>query len=333
MGRINIALALSSLLLSCILWSVVFSQNVKNQVRVFPVPLEISALDSKFAVVKMPEEVSVSVTTTEERLNKLANIKLTAFVDLSRASVGTRSYPVRVFPIAFQEAVGDQALTARVEIEQISERTLPVTIDTAGELQDPALKVESIFADPASVKIYGPRSEINKAQLVRGLLNLDQVSPGANRTYSVYLEALGPDSRPLPNVKTEPIFARISVTLGAAPEEKQVIIVPTLDGQPANGFSVTNTRVEPTQITLRGNSLALARMSRVFTNSINLKDLKADKTVMLSLKLPTGTRAVGPAQVKVTVEIRPVSDLSRPGPSSTIPSNTNPAGTSGPQSP
>jgi len=333
MGRVNVALALSSLVLSFILWSVVFSQNVKNQLRVFPVPLEISALDSKFAIVKMPEEVSVSVTTTEERLKKLANTKLTAFVDLSRAAVGIRSYPVKVFPILFQETVGDQALTARIEIEQISERKLPVTIDTAGDLQDMALKVESIFSDPAVVKIYGPRSEINKAQLVRGLLNLDQVFPGANRTYSVYLEAIGPNSRPLPNVKTEPLFARISLTLGAAPEEKRVIIVPTLDGQPASGFSVTNTRVEPTQITLRGNSMALARMSRVFTNSINLKDLKADKTIMLSLKLPGGTRAVGPAQVKVTVEIRPISDLSRPTPSNSSQSTSDPTGTEGPQIP
>ena len=310
--RINPAIAFWSLVLSFVLWSVVFSQNVKNQVRIFPVPLEISGLNSNFAVVKIPEELQVSVTTTEERMKRLSSIKLTAFVDLSRASVGTRTYPVKVFPIMFQEAIGDQALVAKVEIEQISERVLPVTIDTTSELQDPNLQIESIVSDPATVKIYGPRSEVNKAQVVRGLLNLDQVFPGANRTYSVFLEALGPDARPLPNVKTEPLFARISATLGSAPEEKQVIIVPTLEGQPAPGFNVMNTRVEPTQVLIRGNSLTLARISRVITSPVNLKDATSDKTVLLTLKLPPGTKAVGNGKVKVTVEIRPTSDVNPP---------------------
>ncbi len=307
MKKINWPLAISSLLTSIIIWSIVFSQNSRPQVgRVYSLKVQPSGLTSDLVPTKFPETVTVSVQATENQLKQLGNVEPYAVVDLTRATEGSRAYPVQVFPTNFREYVTDGILSARVDIERVISKKVPVVIETKGELSDLTLGLDRMVADPASVTVKGPRSEVEGAILVRGLLDLSVVQAGGGRSYLAPLEALGEKRRPLPNVATEPLFARVSVTLGSAPETRQVVVSPDVRGRPGRGFLIDEVQFEPTQVMAKGSSMLIAKLLNINTQPIDIEGITETKQFVRTLKVPEGVRVIGTSEVRVTVKVKAV---------------------------
>lgn len=311
MRRVNAPIALLSLVMAVLIWLVAFGQNAKPAVtRTFAVRVSPDGLkEEKWAVTKIPETLSVSVTAPEERLMRLNPDNFVAYADLSKAVAGTGNYPVGVFPSELRTLMVNPTPQVPVTLEAIATKRVKVVIETKGELDDPSLTLESLVTDPQTATVTGPSTQVEAAVRARGFLDLATVAFGPGEPASVPLEALDRNGRPLSKVRTEPLFARVRLGVAAAPEEKQVLIVPNFRGAPAAGYVPASYTLDPTQLAVRGKSMTLAAFSKAPTDPIDLTDLKADKVFDVAVQLPDGVRSVGPARVRVSVKIRKLPEV------------------------
>ena len=311
--RLNVPIAGLSLVISLLLWSVVFSQNSKPMVtRAYTIALEADGLKEGLAVTRLPDTVSVAVTASEERFARLRPDGFVALVDLSKAEPGRRTYPVQVFPPELREVMTPSVLNARVDVEPIASRSLAVEIETKGELRDATLQVRDLTPDPIQARVTGPRTELSRVARIRGFLDLGSTTISSGGTAEVALEALDARGRALDRVRTEPLFARVRLAVASVPEEKAVFVVPTFRGAPAEGYTAASYSLVPNGITVRGSSGALAGFTKVSTEPVDLTGSSADGEFTVGVRLPPGVGAVGPSKVRVRVRIVPATPGVRP---------------------
>ncbi len=325
-GRVNLPIAALSLASATLIWLVAFGQNAKPAVtRTYAVRLTPDGLkEGRWALTKIPETITLSVTAPEERLMKLNPDTFVAYADLSKATAGARNYPVRVFPSSLRGLLANPTLSVPAELEAIASRRVKVVIDTKGELNDPSLTLQSLLTEPQEATVTGPSSQVESVRRVRGFLDLGNVAFGPGESANVALEPLDANGRALERVRSEPLFARVRLGVTAAPEEKQVLIVPNFRGAPAAGYVPASYTLVPTQLAVRGKSMTLAGFSKAPTDPIDLAGLTADRTFDVAVRLPEGARSVGPARVRVTVRVARLPAAPAPSPS--------PGSSSGPSS-
>jgi YbbR domain-containing protein len=309
---VNIPLMLLSLGISIVLWLVVYAQNSKPLTPVrYAVKLNEEGLDTeRYVVTKMDEMFRFSAVGPEDKLRDVRNDTLAAYVDLTNATAGTRRYPVKVFPEDIETYVTNKNLGTIVTIEPVEEKTVTVSVEGQGQLKDSNLRLSETVVDPSEVKVRGPKSLVDRAMKGRVRLDLATVDTTASKAYTMSVDVLDPDGKPLEQglIRTDPLFVRVTPVLTVAPEQKKVFVVPRFEGQIASGYISEGAFIEPKQVTIQGTSLALAAISKVQTRPIDLTGIKETTTFTVRLQIPTGlTVRRGEETVQVRVPVRPAT--------------------------
>ncbi len=302
----NLPIALSSLVLSVMLWFVVYAQTVPDP-RPVNVPLAIDGLDdSRFFPRKIPTDLRLVVNAPADRAKELADERVTASVDLSSAVVGIHDYPVSVSPDWVRRYLDDRRPKVRVEIEPIAKRVVPVMSVVKGAIKDRNLQLKGRTLSPAQVTLRGPASEVASVQEVRAYVDLTEIG-AANQepqeTELVILDARG--SRPQ-HVRINPSMAVSTFKLVAAAATKTAEVVPDLSDVTYHpGFLPGGFRLDPEVVTISGKPATLTNVSKVPTEIVALHGVNRSRTVRVRLLAPAGTTIVGKPVVELTVLVLP----------------------------
>ncbi len=315
-GRANVPIAVASLVLSFMLWLVVYANNLPPTVpRPILVKLEPQNLnESKFVIVNIPPTLTVEAQGTEDALERIQEQDRVALIDLATAQPGKRLYPARVYPDPLRKILTGGTPTAVVEIEALERKMTAVVVDTRGKLRPEFAdyRLGNTLVQPSQVRVAGPKSQVDRLAQVRAVLDLSEVDPNRSEPYQVSLEALDAKEGPLPGITTDPLFVSITPALNPAPEEKQVLVVPQFKGTPAAGFVPAGYELDPTQVPLRGESLPLAKITKVLTEEINVEGLRKDTEFRVKLIVPRGMKTVRQRTVTVRYLVRAApADASR----------------------
>lgn len=319
---VNIPVALLSLFTSTVLWLVVFVNKLPADVtKVLYVPVSISGLDSeRFVISKKEDRLQVILRGPDLRVRDLDDRDVEAVADLSKAIEGTHSYPVSLFTQnqSIKSMLASSDYTTRVGIESLARKEFPVTADSRGELDDTNYVLSETLVEPPKVRIYGPKSEVSRVRTVRAVIDLGAIKGSRSSPSPVGLEFLDNAGRPLVEVRSEPIAVTVTPILSLAPQEKTVFIRPAITGRPAIGFSSVNYAVEPNQVTVRGPSRLVARVSQLETDPISLSGLQGTRTYVARLRIPEGLTCTA-RQVSVTVYVKLNPKVEPPNQPSTQP--------------
>ncbi|MFZ4509193.1 MAG: YbbR-like domain-containing protein [Fimbriimonas sp.] len=293
-----------SFTLSLLLWVLVRSQELpQGRTLIRSVRLQQAGLpEQRYVVTKIDEEIQLTLEGDDADVRSFNQTTVLAVVDLSGAVSGLRSYPVVIYPESVRKVISGP-LTTRVEIEPLVRKKVEVVADTRGELGDPNFELQDLVVTPQLVDVEGPKSQVDKLVRLRAQLDLAEVNLKQKQSYSVGIEALGPKDAPLLNLRTTPLFVRVEPVVRAAPEERLVMIVPKIVGRPAEGFVAETYNCEPQQTTVTGRSLAIAGLTRVETEPIDIAGLSESRSFEVKLILPDGVRAPKASQVRVRVKI------------------------------
>jgi YbbR domain-containing protein len=98
----------------------------------------------------------------------------------------------------------------------------------------------------------------------------------------------------------------VTPVLIPSPEEKTASILARFKGRVAPGFEQAGYRLERETVTLTGPSYALATISSVETQPIDIEGLSGNREFVAPLRLPPGVTATRPSKVKVRVLVRRV---------------------------
>ncbi|MEZ0327150.1 MAG: YbbR-like domain-containing protein [Fimbriimonas sp.] len=288
--KLNWPLAIASLVMSLLIWTWVYLQNLNMDTRTFGARVVVERLPEKMVITKMPATLEVRASGSKTKLAQIDPAQIQAVVSLTNATPGRRSYKVTLYPVHYQEFFADQTYTVPIEIEPIATRKMTVEAETVGQLSDPAIVLDEIMIDPETVTVTGPKSVVEQLAKARARFDLSPIGLTTNSAQSPGVELLLPNGTVPRDVKleVEPMLVTMQALINAAPQQKLVFINPNIQGSPPEGFMSAGYELIPNQVTLRGPSRIVAAVTQIMTDPVSLSGVKETRDFTVNLRVPQG---------------------------------------------
>ena len=306
----NWHLKLSAVLLATVLYTgLVFSGSFSDAEIQVRIDQENASRDSYvlspdlgFVTVQYRAPNEVSGTIVAESFQ--ASVDLSEY-DMER-SPEPQQLPVEVSTdLEGVQIVGYEPRTARVEIDSIEVRSVPVEVDM-GEVPDGLRTSDPVLSDE-EVEIRGPGSVV--AQVDRAVALVAIPASGIDFNEPVVVRPVDVRGQPvgLGQIDVDPESVSVQIDVEPVETTATVTVRPNLDGTPAAGFALDALAVDPSFVTLRGLPEVLAEITEVVTEALSIEGVSADQTFEAALELPDDVRLAGGGDpvVSVTATIVP----------------------------
>lgn len=307
-AQVNVPVLTMSLVLSVVLWGVVYSQESTAPPETAQVQLVFSGLKPNLALVNQPSEISVVVTATADQLKEIKHTLLSGRVDLSQAKAGRGRYGVAL-PAILRDVTTPSLPQIDLQLEPVERRWLPVGLGTKGRILDPNIVLVDRYWVPKKVLVSGPQSQMAKVAEARVTLDLSKLNPENPTPYNDYIflyDTRGVQIQELGSgLAIDPPDATVTTVFNSAPQTRTMAVQVQFKGQPNSGYMMDNYVCKPPYVTVTGTSSALARQSSVKTAPIDVTGLTRDHQFTIPIELPSGFAASAPPTVKVRIIVRP----------------------------
>lgn len=275
----------------------------ESQVENLPgkIPLETKNVGADLVAITDIETVQIKVSADRSTWQKLSANSFEAYVDLNGLAQGTHEVEVSVKAnvpgVEIIEVVPDKVL---VRLEPLTKKKVSVKLQTEGEAGEGLVPGEAII-DPEEVEISGAQSVIEKILEATATIQLSGETNQIEKT--VPLLALDAQSEKIKNISFSPSEVKVTLPIVKAGTTKTVGIKTKLIGKVKTGYWISQINLNPSDVTIRGNSGVLRGIEYIESKNIDIEGVSADFSQTVDLDLPSGVSLVG-ATGRVRVEIK-----------------------------
>ena len=169
---------------------------------------------------------------------------------------------------------------------------------------DSKLMVEDVSLSTDKVFVKGKEATINEVASVKALVDLKNlVDPGVGEQELKDVKLVAYDNKGK-KVNVEIVPSKVTATVKIASPQKEVPIrvIPKNYKNIVFGKSISSITPNISKVTIYGNSSKLEKISYIPVY-VDVSDLKEDKQFALTIKKPTGVRAMSESNVTVSVSL------------------------------
>lgn len=306
----NLSSLILAVLLAVAVWVAATLQNDPFDVQTFAT-VPVAPLNQPANTVFFEGDPAWVTIVARAQQSVLDTLKVSDFVvqmDLSTVEPGvTTSVPVSVTSTI--EAVRIESYDPRqqtVHLEAIDSISVPVTIEVMGQVATGYYASSRVTVAPGEVTVRGPKPNLEEVALARGTVNIDGANTDVVERVPVVL--LNADNESVSGLDWYPNQVEVRVVVlrrvGYKPE---VLVVPDVRGDPAQGYRRGSVAVSPSTVTLAGPPIVLNDLPGfVRSEPITITGMTQVLTERIPLSMPSNIVAVGVNYVTVTVSILPV---------------------------
>jgi YbbR domain-containing protein len=301
----NWPLKLGALLLSVLLYAgLVYSGSFTEQeiaglpIRATNQPLNTYLLTGELGTVDVSYRASAGAAGEVTISTFDVTVDLEAY-DMTQAGE-PQLLPVEVRSLDDEVTVlGSAPVEVSVVLDRLAVRTVRVVVDR-GDV--PAgLEIGPANVVPGTVEAQGPESRL---RLVTQALARVRIDPsGIDVSEQVDLVAVDVDGQPVSAVELSPGSATVQIEVSTAETSRTVPVSPNLVGSPPAGLVLTAVSPDPAAITLFGPPDALADVSSVTTEPIDLAAVTTDGVVEVDVIVPDELRLAAGTDPTVSVSV------------------------------
>jgi len=300
----KLIIQITCLVVSVILWMVIMVEtNPLLDDNYTNIPVTIRNLDalenSNFAMMNTDKDnitVNVKVKGYGEQLNKISKSDFSAYIDVLGYGEGITNAKVEITGPNGVEIVSTYPSQIACNIESIISKVMDVTVQFEGSQAENYYKSLPL-SNPSSVKITGPRSVVNSANLAVATVNIDAVQESLIKTVPVRIYDSN-DTEIFMSVPT----GNVEVTVPVYPT-KYVDLIPSVTGTPEEGYQLVNATVKPEKVriaarqdildTVKELNLAELDITGAFNNILSSREiLNTDGLTILDLATTPVVNAV-----------------------------------------
>ncbi len=300
----NITIKIFALAIAIILWSYVMSEvnpEITKEFRNIDVVFtNVEALESTGVVPVDPEEVEVNVKVAGRRSDvlKFSEDDIVAKIDLSGYVEGTRKVPVDVQIASTRVRLVDyDPKVVSFKFDGISKKEKSITVRTSGKLEQ-GYVMGDIETKTDSVFLKGPKKLMNSIHEVVAIVDVSGRTTDINGTIPIKL--LDKDGNEIENIEKNPADINVHIPvykIRTVPIELQT------EGPMPDDYVISNMRVIPRNIEIKGKKGVVNKIKFIKTAPVNINYLIANRTVPVELTLPEGVELVNPNEtVSVTLD-------------------------------
>jgi YbbR domain-containing protein len=304
----NWPLKLGAIALATVLYGgVAISENTGTWQA--PVPIDVLNPPSNAAVLDFLGNVtSIRYRAPLEVASQLTNGSFRASVDLSNVRPQAGGAPVEVAVNVFAidrrvQIVDYSPLVVRVRIDPVQTSSLPVTVDYG--VPPEAFQIGRPQVTPSRVSVTGASSRVASVRSITARVTID--ASGLNVDQEANVLPLDEQGNEVPGVRVQP--SRVHVGIGVARQlaNATLQVIPRFAGVPASGYQITATSVDPQVLGVGGEGPVVSRLASLDTAPIDVAGNSFGFVSDVAVVAPTGITITGPATVRVSVTISPIS--------------------------
>lgn len=169
---------------------------------------------------------------------------------------------------------------------------------------DSKLMVEDVSLSTDKVFVKGKEATINEVASVKALVDLKNlVDPGVGEQELKDVKLVAYDNKGKKvNVEIVPSKVTATVKIASLQKEVPIRVIPKNYKNIVFGKSISSITPNISKVTIYGNSSKLEKISYIPVY-VDVSDLKEDKQFALTIKKPTGVRAMSASNVTVSVSL------------------------------
>lgn len=169
---------------------------------------------------------------------------------------------------------------------------------------DSKLMVEDVSLSTDKVFVKGKEATINEVASVKALVDLKNlVDPGVGEQELKDVKLVAYDNKGKKvNVEIVPSKVTATVKISSPQKEVPIRVIPKNYKNIVFGKSISSITPNISKVTIYGNSSKLEKISYIPVY-VDVSDLKEDKQFALTIKKPTGVRAISASNVTVNVSL------------------------------
>ncbi|MFM9872253.1 MAG: YbbR-like domain-containing protein [Fimbriimonadaceae bacterium] len=286
MKREDVLLLIASFVIAVALWFQVQPMFEPGHEREFFVSLQMENKPENLFINTPTDNVTVVASGTIADLDKLDTSKVIAYIELKSAKSGDSSLPIQIrAPADSNLQFRAKTPTIRITGEQIIRDNRKVKVITTGTPAN-GLILTGTVANPDSVELFGPKSNIQKVSILQVTVDLEKLRPG--QTYAALVAILDDEGNPVPATFTNPARITVAASYTTSIATREVPLIVDWTGQVASGYMIDEISVAPDHVEISGKSEDVSSITILKTEKIDISGIKANKEVTVKLVSPPG---------------------------------------------
>jgi len=250
--------------------------------------------------------LNLRVKGTDKNLRKINTKEITAEVNLGDINTkGTYDLEIVVKGLSNSVIIDSMNPTAlQIVVDNIIKEDLEVGIVVEGRPANNAVVISAKSLE--KVEVQGPEESIARIKNTSGTANVNDLA--ADTTEHIQVMAYDESGNRINDVVFLPSVIKAEIILG---QIKNVGVISTTSGQPANGYVVSEVLVEPSKVLIGAKQELVDQIESITMNAIDVSGQAKTFTKDVSLTPPKDCYFLdGNDKVKVTVNIESVVERS-----------------------
>lgn len=295
-----------AILLAMVIWAYVTVRDNPLDEGTFAVPVELRNLDETLVTPETSYQVQVRVQGAANIIGELSSRDFTAYVDLSgmRAGEGSPRVQVDLPPDVSLVSLSPESIDLTLEAK-VSE-TFAVVANVSGEpAENYTALLENLLLSPQEVSLSASASMIEQVGSVVVNADISNLESSYNRNLPV--EVLDQNGN---NITREftilPESVNLVVNVLYEEPEATVAVRANLLGEPAEGYQISYTVIEPNTVRAFGDLATLGTLYYLLTEPIDISGISRTTSYSVDIEHDSNI-SLAQETVTVTVRVEPVA--------------------------
>lgn len=294
-----------SILFAVALWLYVASDKDPTDYKYLKdVPVRLintETVNSAGLVIRDPQDYKIDITL-QGRRSVLADIKageIIADADLrghTQKGINNVSVEVRGLPSNI-ELVDFNPRVVRVNMEQVLNVQVPVDLSYEGRPQGGYTALRPVIT-PGEVLVKGAESLLGNIRVVTAVLDLTGASQDLHEVLAV--KAVDGENNDVTGVTVNPNVVEVTIPIR---KTKQVRIDAVVEGQPVDGWEITDISQSRNSVIIYGEESLLQDIHSVRTQPVSIEGIDGNTNFEAEIIMPEGTAPVDDINT-ITVSVR-----------------------------
>lgn len=297
----NLPIKILAVIGAIFLWTYVINEGYRVDFLDTEIPIESFNISEDLALVEDLGNVTLKVRVPTSTSTKSLLKDTKAFIDLKGLRPGSYEKEIKVsFEDPSISLLELEPQKINITLENLESIEKEIEVEVLGEVDQNYQTDDAVLSIDKS-EIKGASSSLEKIEKLVAPINVTDEMSEIKKI--VELEARDSNNEKVKGITIHPKSVEITIPLHTKEELKTVGVKANITGNPATGYFISRTSINPATISIKGETEAVSSVSYLNTEPINVTGFNKNTEINTSLELPDGIELSDMQLVTVSIEL------------------------------
>lgn len=307
----NFGLKVLAVVIAIVFWLVIVNVEDPEKTKNFTVKVEMQNAETleeagmTYEVVDNSDIITFTVTGQRSIVERLTVEDFVATADLENME-NMSQVPIMITAKKYANniTITKRSQYVNVYVESIESSTVPVVVETVGEVPEGFLLADELQASQDTIRVTGPQSLVES--VAKAVAWVDVTALEADATQKVDLALYDADGNVVETDRLELSNSVVTVSVGVL-ERGTVPVIYEVNGTPSDGYRITGVKGSVSEVGIVGKSATIDEVDAIVVEgpdmSVDYATKTLEKVINLNDYLPDGISLAEGQDAEVTVTI------------------------------